>query len=133
MQELLACAGRACLIAGSGRTAFQTLSQGRVDLLLIDLPLPDLSGNEFLEGQRRTKRPLPFIALVAPGEEGLGLKLMREGAQDCLLKDAQLEERLPSVVKDAVQRLQERHQLAATKLRLSRMGSKTDWQRTSRL
>jgi PAS domain S-box-containing protein len=113
IQELLARTGLTCRASRNGRAVLEPLSQCGVDLLLIDLPLPDLSGQELLKRQCKAKKPMPFIALVAPGEERLGLELMRAGALDCVLKDAQLLERLPLAIKRALHRLEQQDQLAA--------------------
>jgi two-component system cell cycle sensor histidine kinase/response regulator CckA len=113
IQELLARAGLTCLVASSGQAALEPLGRAGVDLLLIDLPLPDLSDQELLERQCKVQKPVPFIALVELGEERHGLELMRGGALDCLLKDAQLLERLPSAVHRTLQRLEQQRHLAA--------------------
>lgn len=114
IQEVLARTGLRCLAAGSGRTALKLPGERAVDLLLIDLPLPDLSGQELLKRQRKARKPVrSFITLVMPGEERLGLELMRGGALDCMVKDAQLLERLPSAVKRVLQRLEQQDRLTA--------------------
>jgi PAS domain S-box-containing protein len=102
-----------CLTTRSGPAALKRLSHGTLKLMLIDLTSPGLSGQELLEWQRQAEQPVPFIALISPGEERLGFELMRGSALDCLVKDAQWLELLRSAVKRALQRLEQQRQAAA--------------------
>jgi len=114
VRKALAHAGVACLTAERIQDAIKPSRRGGANLLLIDFPLSGSSGQEELERHHKTGKSIPFVALIAPGAERLGLELMRGGALDCLLKDAQLLERLPPVIKEALERLEEQSRLAAS-------------------
>ncbi len=59
----------------------------RMDLILLDLFLPDSAGLETLE-RLRQRNPLPsIVAVVEPGQEALGGQAIEKGAQDYLLRD----------------------------------------------
>src|SRR5690242_15734799 len=53
--------------AGSGREALQWLSQGKFDLVLLDLGLPEMDGFEFLEEVKKAPvlQQVPIIVLTA--------------------------------------------------------------------
>ncbi len=67
--------------------ALERLRQGGVDLVLLDLGLPDSQGlNTFIQAQ--TKFPeIPFVILTGLDNEELALTAVRQGAQDYLVKD----------------------------------------------
>jgi PAS domain S-box-containing protein len=110
-----------CFTARNGPVARERLSRGKPDVALIDLPLPGLSGQGLLEWPGNAGQPVPFLALIGPGEERLGLELMRGGALDCLVKDARLFERLPPAMERALQRLVQQRQLAADLAAMNRL------------
>jgi len=62
------------------------LGQREVDVLLLDLGLPDARGfDTFLKAHSQAPR-VPIIVLTGLGDESLGVRAVREGAQDYLLK-----------------------------------------------
>ncbi|MFI5234968.1 MAG: response regulator [Gemmatimonadales bacterium] len=69
-----------------------------IDLVLLDLQLPDMSGLEVLAALRRRPAPPPIIVVTAHGSESAAVQALRLGADDYLLKDAALGELLPQVV-----------------------------------
>ncbi|MBD1395302.1 PAS domain S-box protein [Mucilaginibacter glaciei] len=63
------------------------LSSNTIDLLLLDLTLPDsLAGNSYIEIQSY-KKNIPVIILSGAKNEDMALDIMKQGAQDYLLKD----------------------------------------------
>lgn len=58
-----------------------------VDVVLLDLTLPDSSGLETLRRFRRENSHLPLVVLTGTNDEATGLNALREGAQDFLIKD----------------------------------------------
>jgi len=68
------------------QSGLNRLKQGGVDVILLDLGLPDSKG---LETFKRTKLPalgVPIILLSGDHSEQLALQMMQEGAQDCVDK-----------------------------------------------
>jgi DNA-binding response OmpR family regulator len=77
--------GYSVVECGDGRSALALLNCGGIDLVVLDLGLPSISGLDILREVRRT-RELPVIILSGHGEESdriLGLKL---GADDYVAK-----------------------------------------------
>ncbi len=64
----------------------ERLSNNQIDLVLLDLGLPDSRGLEtFLQAYAHSPR-VPFVVLSGLNDETLALKAVREGAQDYLIK-----------------------------------------------
>lgn len=108
IKAVLTRAGLTCHTARTGSATFE-----RLDLMLVDARVAPEGGREVLEPPLQAEKAVPFVALIDPGEERLGLELMRRGALDCLIKDAQWLERVPSVVERALQRLERQRRLSA--------------------
>jgi len=87
-------AGFVPLLATSGRDALATLSTQRVDAVLLDVRMPDLSGHEVLE-QIRKQYDTPVIMLTGHGDTQDAAALLRRGANDYVTKpyDHQMLER----------------------------------------
>ncbi|WP_018402866.1 sigma-54-dependent transcriptional regulator [Marinobacter gelidimuriae] len=82
------------LQAETGRDALATLSTQRVDAVLLDVRMPDLSGHEVLE-QIRKQHDTPVIMLTGYGDTQDAAASLRRGANDYVTKpyDHQLLER----------------------------------------
>ncbi len=81
-------AGFQTLLAETGQEALKHLEEGEVDLIILDLMLPDMDGLEIIKRVRLRERlqRLPVIVVTAKGEEMdriLGLEL---GADDYVVK-----------------------------------------------
>ena len=77
--------GFGVVVAGDGGTGL-TAFEGGVDLVLLDLGLPDMDGLEVCQRMRQVNKSVPIVLLTARGEESdrvLGLEL---GADDYLTK-----------------------------------------------
>lgn len=61
------------------------IASERPDVILFNPTLPDSNGVETYHGFRDTAPEVPCIALIGPGEEALGRRMLREGAQEYLL------------------------------------------------
>jgi PAS domain S-box-containing protein len=60
--------------------------QGGVDIILLDLSLPDSHGFETLSRMQAAAAGIPIVVLTGLQDEALGLQLIQRGAQDYLLK-----------------------------------------------
>lgn len=83
--EYLGPEGFAAEVAGTGPAALERVARGALDLVVLDVMLPELSGFEVLRRLRSVSR-IPVIMLTARGEEVdrvVGLEL---GADDYLAK-----------------------------------------------
>jgi len=82
----LAQAGFEVLTAEEGHAALAIVSQKEIDLLILDLMLPGISGLELCKRLRQEQSKIPIIMLTARGEEidrVLGLEM---GADDYVTK-----------------------------------------------
>jgi serine phosphatase RsbU (regulator of sigma subunit) len=88
MAELLKSAGYLVLTCSSGREALERMAVQRPDLMLLDLMMPELSGEEVLTCVRADPqlRDLPVILLTARASREDRLLGLRLGADDYLAK-----------------------------------------------
>ncbi len=82
----LAAHGFSITTVASGASAIKLLRARPVDLVVIDLVLPDVDGVALLAAIRAARPRLPLIALTAPDDERLRLDGFARGADDCLTK-----------------------------------------------
>lgn len=88
LQILLQKEGYLVTVCSSGDELLSLLSKDSttVDLLLLDIKMPGLSGLEVLEILRRTYPAIPVIMLTAFNDLDTGMKAIRLGASDYLAK-----------------------------------------------
>jgi len=91
--------------AGSGGEAIEWLSKNRADLMLLDLKLQDLEGQELINRLADINRPTPFIVITGQGDERVAVDMMKRGALDYLVKDANFVELVPTVVRRALSQI----------------------------
>jgi signal transduction histidine kinase len=86
------------------REAEICLSKGGVDVVLLDMGLPDGHGIEILRRARAAAPDVVMIVLTGLDDEALATAAMKEGAQDYLIK-GQIESRaLPQALRHAMER-----------------------------
>ena len=73
-------------IVHSGETALHYLEENRVDLILLDLMLPRISGLEVLRSFRKQGAKTPVLVLTARGEVDDRVRGLDAGADDYLVK-----------------------------------------------
>jgi two-component system KDP operon response regulator KdpE len=78
--------GYTILEAGSGREAVELLAQTRVDLILLDLGLPDIQGHDLLAKWRNELFDLPILVLSSRTDEAGIVKALELGADDYVTK-----------------------------------------------
>ena len=81
----LEAAGFAVLVTDSGQKALEVAARAAPDLVVLDLMLPDLSGEEVLRSIR-TLAEVPIIVLTAKSSEEDRVANLRHGADDYLVK-----------------------------------------------
>ena len=68
LAELLRDEGHIPILAGTGEEALRLVRQSPPDLILLDLKLPGLNGEEFMDELRRAKLEIPIIILSAAAQ-----------------------------------------------------------------
>lgn len=63
-----------------------------VDLLITDIQMPGMNGEELVAQVRRQSRTLPILAMTAYGDKDLVVRLMRNGCTDYIEKPFHLDE-----------------------------------------
>src|SRR3954462_11195860 len=90
LSDLLGGEGYEVEQVSQGGTALVRIQQGGVDLLLLDLTLPDISGfdvcRQLREQEKHTLAPLPILVLTADHREKTEQAILAAGASDLLTK-----------------------------------------------
>jgi two-component system, OmpR family, copper resistance phosphate regulon response regulator CusR len=73
-------------VATDGVTALYHLKEGGYDIIILDLNLPDFSGNEILRQMRKNGDQTPVLILTARGSIPEKVESFQEGADDYLTK-----------------------------------------------
>ncbi|HQR39096.1 MAG TPA: sigma-54 dependent transcriptional regulator [Blastocatellia bacterium] len=94
--------GHASVTRASGEEALSYLADNDVDLVLLDVHLPEMSGIELLERLRSERPGLPAIVMTAFGSVSTAVEAMKLGATDYIAKPFQMDE-LVIVVRKALE------------------------------
>ena len=116
--------GYRVFLACDGKEAIETLSRGDIDLVITDLKMPNISGEEVLRKATSSSSNLPVIILTGHGTIENAVQAMKDGAYDYLTKPINMD-RLSLLVQRALstrelmlqhramqEELQKRHQFA---------------------
>ena len=88
--------GYECISAYSGTEGLLRLEHEDYDLVILDLMLPGVEGNEVLK-RTREKKNIPFIVLSAKDELDTKVELLTLGANDYMTKPFEIKELLARV------------------------------------
>ncbi|WP_291994401.1 EAL domain-containing protein [Candidatus Accumulibacter sp. ACC003] len=105
-RQLLAADGRHIDDCGSGIEALRRLEQRDVDILILDLTLPDLHGLEVMEWMVHKHIPTAVIVFSADESIDSAIRALRHGAFEFVRKNGD-----PQQLIDTVDRVQRRRQL----------------------
>lgn len=78
--------GFAVQVAGDGRTGYALACQEEIDLVILDLMLPELSGEQVLTKLRTTRPDVPVIVLTAKDAVDDRVRNLNAGADDYVTK-----------------------------------------------
>jgi DNA-binding NtrC family response regulator len=87
--------------AADGKEAYEVFQKGDIDLVITDLRMPNLSGEEFLKRIQADIPGIPVIVLTGHGSVATAVDAMRNGAWDFLTKPVNLDH-LAELVKHAL-------------------------------
>src|ERR1700726_840793 len=105
--------------------AVNHLAKGGVDVVLLDMGLPDGHGLDTVRRAHAAAPGVPVIVLTGLDDEALAAEAMKEGAQDYLIK-GQIENRaLPRALRHAIER--HRMQAETDNIRMSQLQFKDEF------
>jgi signal transduction histidine kinase len=84
--------------------ALRLLAKGGVDIVLLDLGLPDGHGLDTVRRARAVAPGVPLIVLTGLDDEALAAEAMKEGAQDYLIKGEIENRALPRALRHSIER-----------------------------
>src|ERR1700738_1829427 len=84
--------------------ACNRVEAGAVDMVILDLGLPDADGLEALDRLHDCVTEIPIIVLTSRSDEALALAALKAGAEDYLVKDAVDQSTLARSVRSALER-----------------------------
>ncbi|MCX7655700.1 MAG: sigma-54 dependent transcriptional regulator [Treponemataceae bacterium] len=102
LAEALHLDGHEVVLAADGDEAYNCFQKGDIDLVITDLRMPGMSGEELLRRITSESPGLPVIVLTGHGTVENAVDAMRNGAYDFLTKPVNLD-RLSLLVKRALQ------------------------------
>lgn len=109
--------GYSALIAYSGENALDIIHKhsNQIDLIVLDLQLPDISGLDLLRELNKQGVTIPVILVTAHGSEEVAIDAFRLGVQDYLKKPIDMES-----LRESIQRALSESRLKAERERLLR-------------
>jgi signal transduction histidine kinase len=108
-------------IANSLAAALARLRAGGIDVLLLDLGLPDSSGVSTFTSVHAHAPTLPIIVLTGLGDESIALKVMKQGAQDYMVKGQVDGHLIWRTIRYAMERQRGRRELVLSETRVRQL------------
>lgn len=78
-------------VANHGAAALIQAAAQRPDVVLLDIDMPEVSGEEVLDRLRALDRTVPIVMLTGNADEDLARKFLKRGAFDYVAKPFQLD------------------------------------------
>jgi len=120
VQKALQREGFTVATAGSAKQALTWLPDHRADHMLLDLKLRDSDGKDLIAHLVSSQRSLPFVIITGQGDERVAVEMMKSGALDYVVKDADFLQFLPAIVHRTLERLAKEKRLAEAEEALRR-------------
>jgi two-component system phosphate regulon sensor histidine kinase PhoR len=92
------------LTSENGRQAMETLAGEAIDIILLDLKMPVMGGEEVLEETRTRYPEIPVIIITGHGTIDTAVECMKKGAYDFITKPFQIDQFLLTVERAAEKR-----------------------------
>lgn len=80
------------ILAENGQVALDKLQRNAVDLILLDLKMPVMGGEEFLKAARPLYPDIPVIVMTGHGNLDIAVDCMKKGAYDFVTKPFEIEQ-----------------------------------------
>ena len=91
-------------VVTKGHECLERMSQGRYDLLLLDVMLPDINGLEVLSKLVLRNDSTPVVVISNYGQNDLAVRALRAGAVDCIDKNTSQFSQLAEIARVAIAR-----------------------------
>ncbi len=108
-------------------TGLERLEGGGIDVILLDLVLPDSMGLETLSATQARAPGVPIVVLSGLADETLALEAMQRGAQDYVVKGSVDAQVVGRCLLYAIERRQIEEALQLTQFALDRAGEAAFW------
>jgi two-component system NtrC family sensor kinase len=99
------------LLAADGKTALEKLSENKVDILILDVKLPDMDGLEVLQQVKEKTPGCEVIVVTGFGTREIAVQSLRRGAIDYIDKPLDMED-LFAALGRAQEKLSEKEELS---------------------
>jgi two-component system NtrC family sensor kinase len=99
------------LLAADGKTALEKLSENKVDILILDIKLPDMDGLEVLQKVKEKTPGCEVIVVTGFGTREIAVQSLRRGAIDYIDKPLDMED-LFAALGRAQEKLSEKEELS---------------------
>ncbi len=109
--SLLRDSGYVVSLAADGAEALERLSLGGIDVVLLDLMMPGMSGLELLRAAHAAHPAVTFIVITGHGSADVAVEAMKAGAADFVVKPFEFEA-VESLLKGLNDKLHARRELA---------------------
>lgn len=119
--------GHSTHLVCSGSAALQWLSSNSAILVIVDLNIPDMTCEAFIEAVEAHSREIPVVVAGESGDHRFSLEMLRRGARDFLLKDVTLPERLAALFLRSLQEMESRRSIERLKSELSVAKERLGW------
>ncbi len=96
-QRLLTESGYDVITAENGQRALDFLSKNPVDLILLDLKMPVMGGEEFLQAMPPQHADVPVIVITGHGSLDIAVNCMKKGVYDFITKPFDIPQLLHSI------------------------------------
>jgi two-component system phosphate regulon sensor histidine kinase PhoR len=110
-QRVLTDKGYHPLSAENGKEALDLLADNPVDIILLDLKMPGMSGEEVLEKTYKKHPDIPVIIITGHGTIDTAVECMKKGAYDFVTKPFQIDEFILTVNRASDKRMLEKKAL----------------------
>jgi signal transduction histidine kinase len=98
-------------VAADGRSALDVFNQSKIDIILIDIRLPDMDGLDLLTKVKAQKPACEAIVLTGFGTHDIAIQSLRGGAIDYIEKPLQIDD-LNAAIGRAQEKLSEKEELS---------------------
>ena len=90
----------------NAQEAITKIRQNQNVLMLLDYVLPDMNGKQLVQSLSEQGHSVPFVVMTGHGDQNIAVEMMKLGARDYVVKDADFMERLPQVVNRALKEIE---------------------------